>query len=228
MGEQIMTILREGLHLVRDVKGTVEGWSGEPWFAWVLFAVIFAETGLVILPFLPGDSLLFVVGAIVKGAETQAAAGGAEPTASLTFLLVLMSVAAIAGDAVNYQVGARLGPRVFASETSRWLNKKHLLKAQAFYEKYGAKTIVLARFVPIVRTFAPFVAGIGRMSYRRFALFNVVGGVAWVVSLTMMGYWFGGLEWVAKHFEAVVVAIIVISVLPLVFEYWKAKRAARA
>ena len=206
------------LHLVRDVKGTVEGWSGETWFAWALFAILFAETGLVVLPFLPGDSLLFVVGAIVAGGRSQV---------PLAELLAIMSAAAVLGDAVNYAVGKWVGPAVFASESSRWFNKAHLLKAQAFYERYGAKTIVLARFVPIVRTFAPFVAGIGRMSYPRFAMFNVVGGVAWVVSLTMAGVWFGNIEWVAKHFEAVVVMIIVISVLPLVVEYVKARRAAK-
>jgi membrane-associated protein len=219
MLEQVQTVLHELLHLVRDVKGTVEGWSGESWFAWVLFAILFAETGLVILPFLPGDSLLFVVGAIVAGGRSQV---------GLPTLLALMSAAAILGDAVNYAVGKWLGPAVFRSESSRWMNRKHLLKAQAFYETYGAKTIVLARFVPIVRTFAPFVAGIGRMSYLRFALFNVVGGVAWVVSLTMMGVWFGKFEWVEKHFEVVVVAIVVISVIPIVVEYVRARRTAKA
>lgn len=206
------------LGLFRDLKGTVEGWSGEPWFAWVLFAILFVETGLVILPFLPGDSLLFVVGAIVAGGKSHV---------GLPTLLVVMSAAAILGDAVNYHIGKALGPAVFTSETSRFLNKAHLLKAQAFYEKYGSKTIVLARFVPIVRTFAPFVAGIGRMDYARFAMFNVVGGIGWVVSLTMAGVWFGNIDWVAKHFEAVVVMIVVISVVPIVVEYLKARRAAR-
>jgi membrane-associated protein len=212
-------MLHDILRLVTDVKGTLEGWSGEPWFAWALFAVLFAETGLVVTPFLPGDSLLFVVGAIVAGGKSQV---------PLPTLLVMMSVAAVLGDAVNYAVGKRIGPAVFTSETSRFLNKRHLLRAQAFYEKHGAKTIVLARFVPIVRTFAPFVAGIGRMSYPRFALYNVVGGVGWVVSLTMAGYWFGGWKPVADHFEAVVVMIVVISVLPIVVEYAKARRAAKA
>jgi membrane-associated protein len=207
------------LNLVRHTKDTVTAWSGEPWFAWALFAIIFIETGLIVLPFLPGDSLLFVVGAIVKDEKSHVPLGE---------LLVIMSVAAILGDAVNYSVGKWLGPAVFRSESSRWLNKKHLLRAQAFYEKYGAKTIVLARFVPIVRTFAPFVAGIGRMSYPKFALYNVVGGVGWVVSLTMMGYWFGTIGWVDRHFESVVIMIVVISTLPLIVEYVKARRAARA
>ena len=219
MLDQLSAFLTEVLHLVRDVKGTVEGWSAQPWFAWVLFAVLFAETGLVVTPFLPGDSLLFVVGAIVAGGKSEL---------GLPALLALMSTAAILGDAVNYQIGLRVGPRVFNSDTSRFLNRKHLLKAQAFYEEYGAKTIVLALIQPVIRTFAPFVAGIGRMSYWRFAVFNVVGGVAWVVSMTMAGYWFGGIEWVSKHFDAVVVMIVVISVLPLGVEYLRARRKARA
>jgi membrane-associated protein len=211
-------MLDEFLGLFRNLKGTVEGWSGEPWFAWVLFGILFAETGLVILPFLPGDSLLFVVGAIVAAGRSKA---------SLPELLAIMSAAAILGDAVNYQVGLRVGPKVFASETSRLFDRRHLIRAQEFYEKYGGKAIVLARFVPIVRTFAPFVAGIGRMSYPRFALFNVAGGIAWVVSMTLLGVWFGGNEWVESHFEAVVVMIVVISVLPMVFEVWRARRAAK-
>jgi membrane-associated protein len=207
------------LGLFRDLKGTVEGWSGEPWFAWALFAILFVETGLVVMPFLPGDSLLFTVGAIV---------GGPGSKASLPWLLVVMCVAAVLGDAVNYTIGAWIGPRVFTSETSRWLNRKHLLRAHEFYERYGGKAIVLARFVPIVRTFAPFVAGVGRMSYPRFALYNVSGGVLWVVALTMLGVAFRSNQWVERHFEAVIVMIVVISVLPLVVEYVKARRAAKA
>ena len=218
MPEQQTSLVAQFLGLFKDLKGTVEGWSGEPWFAWVLFAILFVETGLVVLPFLPGDSLLFVVGAIVAGGKS---------CVGLAELLAIMSVAAILGDAVNYAAGKWFGPAVFKSETSRLLNKRHLLAAQAFYEKYGGKAIVLARFVPIVRTFAPFVAGIGRMDYTRFAIFNVTGGIGWVVSLTMTGYFFGTISWVEKHFEAVVVAIVVISVLPIVVEYLRARRAAR-
>jgi membrane-associated protein len=212
-------MLHDVLQLVTHTKDTLSGWSGETWFAWALFAILFAETGLVVTPFLPGDSLLFVVGAIVAGGRSSA---------GLPELLALMAVAAVLGDAVNYSVGKWIGPAVFKSETSRLLNRAHLLRAQAFYEKYGAKTIVLARFVPIVRTFAPFVAGIGRMSYARFALYNVVGGVAWVVSLTMAGYWFGGWKPIADHFEFVVVMIVFISILPIVVEYAKARRGAKA
>jgi membrane-associated protein len=209
------------LEFFRHLKPTLERWSGEmgPWFYVVLFVIVFAETGLVVLPFLPGDSLLFAVGAIVSGGRSEV---------SLPLLLGLLTVAAVLGDAVNYQAGLRLGPAVFRSEKSRWLNKKHLIKAQAFYEKYGAKTIVLARFVPIVRTFAPFVAGIGRMSYRRFALYNVVGGIAWVASMTLAGYWFGNIEWVSRHFEAVVIAIVVLSLVPIFVEYVKARRDVAA
>ncbi len=179
-----------------------------PWFYLLLFAVIFCETGLVVTPFLPGDSLLFAVGALAS------ADGGL----SLPMLLVLLSAAAVLGDAVNYAIGYRVGPRVFTSEKSRLFDKQHLLRAQAFYEKYGNKTIILARFVPIVRTFAPFVAGIGKMDYRRFVLYNIVGAVAWVLICTCSGYFFGSQPWVKEHFEAVAVMIVVISVLPMAVE----------
>jgi membrane-associated protein len=186
-----------------------------PWFYLLLFAVIFCETGLVVTPFLPGDSLLFGVGALA------ALLGW-----NLPGLLLLLTAAAVLGDAVNYAIGWRVGPRVFVSEKSRLFNKKHLLRAQAFYEKYGSKTIILARFVPIVRTFAPFVAGIGKMNYPRFALYNIVGAVAWVLICTLSGFFFGGREWVQEHFEAVVVAIVIISVLPMAVEFLLAWRRA--
>jgi membrane-associated protein len=189
-----------------------------PWFYVLLFAIVFCETGLVVTPFLPGDSLLFAVGAL-------AAAPGS--TISVVLVLVLLSIAAVLGDAVNYQIGARLGPAVFRSETSRWLNKRHLEHTQRFYEKYGSKTIVLARFVPIVRTFAPFVAGIGRMSYRRFAAYNVVGGLVWVFLFTLAGYFFGNLPAVKTNFHYVIVAIIVLSLVPPAIEVLRARREAR-
>src|SRR5262249_22994789 len=148
----------------------------------LLFVIVFCETGLVVTPFLPGDSLLFAVGAL--------AAMDGSPL-HIYVILVLLSLAAIAGDAVNYAIGYRVGPKVFTSETSRLLNKQHLLRAQAFYEKYGGKTIILARFMPVIRTFAPFVAGIGKMRYARFALFNVFGGVLWVSAFLLGGYYFG-------------------------------------
>ncbi|MBP1629085.1 MAG: DedA protein, partial [Holophagaceae bacterium] len=173
----------------------------------------------VILPFLPGDSLLFAIGAL-----------GAIPGSPLNLWLVglLLVVAAVLGDAVNYSIGARLGPAVFHSEGSRWLNKKHLMAAHEFYEKYGGKTIILARFVPIVRTFAPFVAGIGKMTYSHFALYNISGAVLWVGLVMAAGRVFGGIPWVKAHFEAVLVAIIVISVLPAVIEYFRSRRKALA
>ncbi len=188
------------------------------WLYAVLFAIIFCETGLVILPFLPGDSLLFAMGAL-----------GALPGSpiSLPTIGFTMIVAAILGDAVNYSIGARLGPAVFHNDSGRWLNKKHLLAAHEFYEKYGGKTIILARFVPIIRTFAPFVAGIGKMSYPKFALYNITGAILWVVLLMVAGRLFGGLPWVRANFEAVIVAIIVISVLPAVIEFLRARAKSR-
>lgn len=176
----------------------------------VLLGIVFAETGLVALPFLPGDSLLFAVGAV--------AAYPSSPI-NLGLLAVLLVAAAVAGDAVNYAIGYRLGPKVFSRDDSWLLNKKHLVEAQRFYDQYGGKTIVIARFVPIVRTFAPFVAGIGRMSYGRFALYNVTGGAAWVLSFLLAGWWFGGREVVQKNFKLVIMAIIVISVLPAAVEF---------
>lgn len=184
----------------------------------VLFVIIFAETGLVVTPFLPGDSLLFAIGAL----------GARGIGFNLPMLTILLIVAAIAGDAVNYWIGYRLGPAVFKREDSKLLNKKHLIKAQEFYEKYGGKTIILARFVPIVRTFAPFVAGVGRMNFFRFWMFNIVGGVAWVLICIGCGYLFGNIEFVKKRFELVIVAIVLISVLPIAIEFWKARKAAQA
>lgn len=186
----------------------------------ILFLIVFAETGLVALPFLPGDSLLFAVGAVAAHPDSPI---------SLPLTAVLLIIAAIVGDAVNYAIGYRVGPKVFSREDSLILNKKHLVEAQDFYERHGAKTIILARFVPIVRTFAPFVAGIGRMNYLRFAAFNVTGGVAWVLSFLLAGWWFGGLQTVQKNFKMVILAIIVISILPAVIEFIRNRRkAARA
>lgn len=191
--------------------------STGPWMYVLLFAIIFAETGLVVTPFLPGDSLLFAVGALAAAENSPI---------SLPLVAGLLIVAAVLGDAVNYSIGYRLGPKVFSREDSKLLNKKHLLEAQNFYDKYGGKTIIIARFVPIVRTFAPFVAGIGRMSYPRFALFNVVGGVTWILTFLIAGRLFGQVPFVKKNFELVAVAIVIISVLPIAFEFIRA-RAAR-
>jgi membrane-associated protein len=192
-------------------------WAGVlgVWLYVVLFVIIFCETGLVVTPFLPGDSLLFAVGAL--------AATPGSPL-SLPWLIGLLIVAAVSGDAVNYALGYYVGPKVFRYENSWLFNKNYLLRAQAFYEKYGSKTIILARFVPIVRTFAPFVAGIGKMRYRKFALYNVVGGVAWVLICLGSGWLFGNIEWVKKNFEVVILAIILISVLPMAYEFFVSLR----
>ena len=181
----------------------------------ILFAVVFCETGLVVTPFLPGDSLLFAVG-------TFAARGSLD----LAWCLLLLSAAGILGDSVNYWIGGRVGPAVFHRTDSRWLNPKHLVTTQRFYEKYGAKTIVLARFVPIVRTFAPFVAGIGRMPYPKFLAYNIIGGIAWVGIFVMAGYLFGNMEFVRDNFSLVILAIIIISVLPAVIEVLRHRRGA--
>jgi membrane-associated protein len=189
-----------------------------PWLYFVLFAILFCETGLVITPVLPGDSLLFAVGALAAIDGTPL---------NLGLLLVLLCAAAVVGDGVNYAVGYQVGPRVFTREDSWLLNKQHLLRTQAFYEKYGGKTIILARFMPVIRTFAPFVAGIGKMRYPRFALFNVVGGVSWVLAFVLGGYFFGNFPMVKQNFHFVILAIIIISVMPPVIEYLRARRGSR-
>ena len=178
----------------------------------LFFAVIFCETGLVFTPILPGDSLLFTAGAFAALGQLN-----------IWLMFVLLSVAAILGDTVNYWVGHYLGPKVFKWKKSRFFNPEHLQRTHAFYEKYGGKTIILARFVPIVRTFAPFVAGIGAMTYSRFILYNVTGGIAWVAICLFAGYWFGNIPWVAEHFEIVVIGIAVVSVLPMFVEYWRSR-----
>jgi membrane-associated protein len=207
------TVLDIVLHL--DTHLAAWGNAMGPWLYVLLFAIIFCETGLVVTPFLPGDSLLFAVGALA------AVEGG---PISVGPIILLLIVAAILGDATNYSIGRRVGPKVFKSETSWFLNKKHLLRAQRFYERHGGKTIVFARFAPILRTFAPFVAGIGKMSYPRFAAFNVAGGIAWVVSFIVAGFWFGNLPAVKKNFHIVIIAIVVISFMPAVIEYLKERK----
>ncbi|MEA2735181.1 MAG: rane-associated protein [Humisphaera sp.] len=219
-----MEFFRKLFHLLFGGLNSTERWNdlishvGQTNIYVVLFAIVFAETGLVVTPFLPGDSLLFAIGAIGARDEIQL---------NIPVLTVVLIVAAILGDAVNYWIGYKLGPAVFTKETGRLLNKKHLLKAQEFYEKYGGKTIILARFVPVIRTFAPFVAGIGRMNYFRFAMYNVIGGIAWVIICIAAGHFFGQFAFVKKHFEAVILMIIVISVLPMAWELWQARRAAK-
>jgi membrane-associated protein len=177
----------------------------------LLFVVVFCETGLVVTPFLPGDSLLFAAGALsAKGAI------------SVGTLFLLLATAAILGDTVNYWIGHRVGPRAFRGNV-RFLKKEHLDRTRQFYERHGGKTIILARFIPIIRTFAPFVAGIGAMNYGRFIVYNVVGGVAWVALFLLGGYCFGGLPVVKERFSIVILVIILISVLPIVVEFLRAR-----
>ena len=194
------------LHLDRHLSTVIQDYG--MWTYLILFLIIFCETGLVVTPILPGDSLLFAVG-------TFAARGALD----VNLVLVLLSVAAVAGDTVNYAIGYRLGPQVFRKEGVRFLNREYLERTHQFYERHGAKTIVIARFVPIVRTFAPFVAGIGRMSYSRFVVYNVVGGVGWIVILVLGGYAFGNIPVVKQNFTLVIFAIIILSVLPGVVEF---------
>ena len=188
-----------------------------PWTYVVLFAIIFAETGLVVMPFLPGDSLLFALGALAASQKLD-----------LFWLLALLSIAAILGDTVNYWIGAQLGPRIFRGENVRFLNKKHLDYTHEFFERYGGKTIIIARFMPIVRTFAPFVAGMGKMTYRRFMLYNVVGGLVWIFLFLIGGYCFGNLPMVKKNFTLVILGIIVVSVIPPAIEILREFRKSMA
>jgi membrane-associated protein len=215
---EIMHMLTQFINIILHLDVHLNEWIRMfgPNIYGLLFLVVFCETGLVVTPFLPGDSLLFALGAL---AATENSA------LNIVTLLITLIVAGILGDAVNYAVGLTLGPKVFKSETSVLFNRKHLLRTQSFYDKYGGKTIVIARFIPIIRTFAPFVAGIGKMKYRKFAAFNVLGGVAWVSLFLMAGYRFGNLPSVKKNFHFVILAIIFISILPPVWEYFRAKRA---
>lgn len=203
------------LHLDKHLGELVKEYG--TWTYLVLFIIVFCETGLVITPILPGDSLLFAAGAI-------AALGSLNPH----LLVVLLTIAAVLGDAVNYQIGRYIGPAVFKKEDSRFFKRAHLEKTHAFYERYGGKTIIIARFVPIVRTFAPFIAGVGQMSYKQFALYNVVGAIAWVVIGVYAGYLFGGLKIVKENFSLIIIAIVLISLLPAAFEFWRARRQKKA
>lgn len=202
------------LHLDRHLAAVVEQYG--IWVYAILFAIIFIETGLVVMPFLPGDSLLFVAGAL-------AAVGGLDITA----LILLLLLAAVLGDAVNYSAGHWIGPKVFRWEKSRFFDRAAFDRTHAFYERHGPITIVVARFLPFVRTFAPFVAGVARMSYPRFALYNVVGATLWVVGLAMIGYVFGNAAWVRAHFQWVTLAMIIIPGLPAVISFIRHWRAAR-
>jgi len=194
------------MHLDRHLDLVIRSYG--TWTYGILFFIIFLETGLVVTPFLPGDSLLFAGG-------TFAALGSLE----MKWLIISLSMAAIAGDTVNYWIGYTVGPKVFNKEKSRFLNKKHLYRTHRFYERYGGKTIILARFIPIIRTFAPFVAGIGTMTYRRFIIYNVSGGIAWVVLFVLGGYMFGNIPIIKQNFSIVIFAIIILSILPGIIEF---------
>ena len=184
--------------------------------AWVyafLFLIVFLETGVVVTPFLPGDSLLFVAGTIAAAGELN-----------VHVLVLILTAAAIAGDSLNYAIGRYLGPRVFRFEDSRFFKRAYVDRTHAFFERHGGKAIIIARFVPIIRTYAPFVAGIGAMNYRRFLMFNVTGAVLWVVLLTYAGFFFGNLPLVRNNLTAVILGIIVLSVMPAIIEFWRARR----
>lgn len=200
------------IHLDKYLALIINDYGG--WTYLILFLIIFCETGLVITPFLPGDSLVFAAGAI-------AALGSID----IKWMIILLCIAAVAGDTVNYWIGYWVGPKIFQKEDVRFLNKRHLKEAHAFYEKYGGITIILARFMPFIRTFAPFVAGIGTMSYWRFMSYNVVGGVAWINLFGWMGYFFGNMPYVKKNFSLVIMAIVIISVIPPVIQYLKNRRS---
>ncbi len=215
MRETIVWLIDLVLHLDRHLANLSAGLGN--WLYLILFAVVFCETGLIITPFLPGDSLLFAVGALVANENSQL---------NLGLIFVLLTVAAIFGDALNYAIGKTLGPKVFHSDKSRLLNRKHLLKAQAFYVRHGGKAIFLARFLPIVRTFAPFVAGAGRMNTFRFWMFNVSGGICWVGLFLFGGYLFGNVPIVKNNFPLVILGIIVVSVLPVIYEWYRARKGA--
>lgn len=192
----------------------------------LLFAIVFCETGLVVTPFLPGDSLLFVTGFVCASVERSAAEQGVAPAVRADAMAALLFTAAVLGNSFNYHVGRFIGPRAFSGRY-RWLNKKHLDRTHAFCEKHGGRAIMMAQFVPIVRTFAPFVAGLGAMTYRKFLLFNVLGAALWVGLLLGAGYWLGEREFVQRHFEKFVIGIVVVSVLPLIIEMGRHLRKSR-
>jgi membrane-associated protein len=187
-----------------------------PWLYLLLFLIIFAETGLVVFPFLPGDSILFISGTVVASAGLN-----------IHLLVVTLAVAAILGDTVNYSVGHYIGPRAFDKPDSRWFKQEHLRRTQAFYDRFGGVTIIIGRFVPIIRTFAPFLAGVAGMTYRRFLSYNVIGGVAWIGSLSYAGYFFGNIPWVKQNLTLIVVGIVVVSLIPAASTYLRERRSHR-
>ena len=213
--EFLASLIDIALHLDRHLAVLVQQYG--LWIYAILFAIIFSETGFVVTPFLPGDSLLFVAGAL-------AAVGGM----NIGVLLAVLFIAAAGGNMLNYQIGRFVGPRVFKWEDSLFFNKSALQKTEAFYEKHGGKTLVISRFLPLFRTFAPFVAGIGATTYARFTIYNLVGAIGWVVSLCLVGYFFGNLPWVQKNLSAVIIGIIAISMIPVVIGWWQHRKEAKA
>ena len=205
------------LHLDKHLNELVRQYG--TWTYLILFLIVFCETGLVVTPFLPGDSLLFAVGAL-------AATDGSPVHVGWVSLLLL--AAAILGDTVNYQIGHFVGPKVFTSKHTRWFKREHLERTHEFFERYGGKTIIIARVVPIVRTFAPFVAGVGAMTYWRFLLYNVVGALLWVGLLVYAGYFFGNAPIVKDNFSIVIIAIVILSMVPAVWEFFRRRGTARA
>ena len=214
--EAIQAIIDFILHIDQHLVAIVSNY--QTWTYLILFLIIFAETGFVVTPFLPGDSLLFAAGAII-----------AKPESGLNIFLMaaLLIVAAISGDLVNYHIGKYIGPKAFSGRY-KLLKREYLEKTEAFYNKYGGKTIIYARFVPIVRTFAPFIAGVGSMTYSRFASYNVIGGVLWIVSFLFLGYFFGGIPVIKSNFTYVIFAIIIVSVLPALIEVIRGRRKKKA
>ncbi|MCX5830135.1 MAG: DedA family protein [Deltaproteobacteria bacterium] len=210
--DMLLTFIDIFIHLDRHLIWLIQHFG--VWVYLIVFIVVFCETGLVVTPLLPGDSLLFGLGALAAIGDLNVA-----------WLFVLLSSAAIAGDTANYFIGKYVGPKVFHQDTSRFFKREYLERTHQFYEKYGGKTIVIARFMPIIRTFAPFVAGIGAMTYAKFIIYNVLGGITWVAVFIFGGYYFGNLPVVKNNFTLVIMAIIIISVLPGVIEYFRHRRA---
>ncbi len=212
------------LHIDVHLKELIADYGA--WTYGILFLIIFAETGLVVMPLLPGDSLLFAAGAFCASTPEHPV-----PVLNVHLMAGLLFIAAVIGDTLNYWIGHKIGPAVFKREDSIWLRKKHLEKAHAFFEKYGGRAVILARFVPIVRTFVPFVAGVGSMTYSRFIAYNIIGGFVWIYFFTYAGYMFGNQPFVQKNFKLVILAIIILSVLPIVVEFvreWRKSRKAAA
>jgi membrane-associated protein len=213
--ELITNFIEFVLHLDKHLNYAIEAWG--IWCYLIFFVIIFAETGLVVTPFLPGDSLLFALGTLAAGGSLD-----------IWWLFVILSVAAVLGDSANYTIGKYLGSVILKHQGKWFLKKEHIDRTHQFYEKYGAKTIVLARFVPIVRTFAPFIAGVGKMTYLRFFSYNVIGGILWIILFVFGGFFFGNIPVIKRNFTFVIFAIIIISIMPAVIEVVREKRRKAA